>query len=217
MQKRVYVWEKPLRFTHWLGVLNLLVLSVTGFYIGNPFLHATSADQYIMGWMRFLHFTFAYIFVINIFIRIYWSFVGNEYANWRVFFPYSGKRLTNVFQVIQYYALIKKKPPYAVGHTELAGVAYFVLLLIYVFQIFTGFALYSTANPGGFLNNTFGWMFSLFTIPYMRLYHHLVMWFTVCFTILHVYNGILLNSVEKNNILGSIFDGYKLIDTEKAE
>ena len=32
-----YVWEWPVRLTHWFNVIAIIVLSVTGFYIGNPF------------------------------------------------------------------------------------------------------------------------------------------------------------------------------------
>ena len=35
---RVYVWEIPVRVTHWVIVLSILILSVTGFYIGHPFM-----------------------------------------------------------------------------------------------------------------------------------------------------------------------------------
>ena len=34
---RVYVWQLPVRITHWLIAGSILVLSVTGFYIGTPF------------------------------------------------------------------------------------------------------------------------------------------------------------------------------------
>ncbi len=37
---RVYVWEAPVWITHWLITLSIVVLIVTGFYIGNPFLIA---------------------------------------------------------------------------------------------------------------------------------------------------------------------------------
>ena len=35
---RVYVWEVPVRVTHWLIALSIIVLSVTGLYIGRPFM-----------------------------------------------------------------------------------------------------------------------------------------------------------------------------------
>ena len=34
----------------------------------------------LMGWVRYIHFFFAFIFVINLMFRLYWSFVGNKFA-----------------------------------------------------------------------------------------------------------------------------------------
>jgi Ni,Fe-hydrogenase I cytochrome b subunit len=39
----VYVWDLVVRSTHWLIALSLILLSVTGVYIGHPFL--TSSGQ----------------------------------------------------------------------------------------------------------------------------------------------------------------------------
>lgn len=33
-----------------------------------------------MGYIRFIHFTAAYVFAIGFIGRIYWAFVGNEYS-----------------------------------------------------------------------------------------------------------------------------------------
>ena len=35
---RVYVWERPVRFYHWMNALCVAVLCVTGFMIGRPIL-----------------------------------------------------------------------------------------------------------------------------------------------------------------------------------
>ena len=32
-----YVWEWPVRLTHWFNMLAIVVLSVTGYYIGHPY------------------------------------------------------------------------------------------------------------------------------------------------------------------------------------
>lgn len=217
MQKRIYVWEMPVRVTHWLNFICLLVLSVTGLYIGNPFIVASSSDQYIMGWMRFLHFVGAYVFVVNWAVRLYWSFVGNIYANWKTFFPFTGEKLQRLFSQMWFYMLISRKPPSELGHTPLAGIVYFLILMLCVFAGATGFALYSLHAPGGFYASLFGWVFSFMSIPMTRLTHHLTMWLLLYFTILHVYISFFLNSVEKNNLLGSIFDGYKTAETEKMK
>ncbi len=217
MQNKVYVWEVPVRLTHWVNFLCLLVLSFTGIYIGNPFLVADENSQYVMGWIRFIHFSTAYVFVINLAIRIYWSFVGNTYATWRALFPFSSERIGKLVHQMAFYALMTRKPPHEVGHTALAGMVYFLLLLLCAVSALTGFALYSLSNPGGFLNTVFGWVFSILSIPATRLLHHLIMWLLLYFAILHVYIVFFLNAVERNSILGSIFDGYKFVDTEKMK
>ena len=35
---RVYVWQIPVRVTHWLIAGSIILLSVTGLYIGRPFM-----------------------------------------------------------------------------------------------------------------------------------------------------------------------------------
>ena len=81
---RVYVWEVPVRFYHWLNFLAVLVLTVTGYLIGRPLalqLSAEASYSYWFGWIRFLHFAAAYIFFFNFLFRIYWGFAGNSFAS----------------------------------------------------------------------------------------------------------------------------------------
>ena len=87
-----YVWQWPVRICHWVNVLCMIMLSITGFYIGSPFMTAPDSSQYIMGWMRFLHFSFAYLFTVSVLSRILWMFIGNHHASWRAFFPWTSKQ-----------------------------------------------------------------------------------------------------------------------------
>ena len=34
--QRIYVWELPVRFYHWINFASVVVLAVTGYLIGNP-------------------------------------------------------------------------------------------------------------------------------------------------------------------------------------
>ena len=77
---RVYAWEFPVRFTHWINFLCIFTLSITGYYIGDPFIHALSSKQYIMGWVRFIHFVAAYAFLLSMIIRLYWAFAGGIFT-----------------------------------------------------------------------------------------------------------------------------------------
>ena len=81
--RRVYVWEMPVRAYHWINAIALTLLCVTGYMIGRPVRIAYAAEayqQYWFGWVRFIHFAAAYVYVFNFAARIYWGFVGNKYA-----------------------------------------------------------------------------------------------------------------------------------------
>ena len=92
---RVYVWEWPVRLAHWLFVGTILILAVTGIYIGNPFLpvQGEATRHFMMGTMKTIHFVAAMVFLIAVFGRILWMFAGNPYARWRQFVPIEKKRL----------------------------------------------------------------------------------------------------------------------------
>ena len=212
----VYAWEFPVRLTHWINFLCILTLAVTGFYIGHPFIHAYSADQYIMGWIRFIHFTAAYIFLMSLIIRIYWAFVGNKYANWRAFFPFTFKGLKDMGGALRYYLFLGGEAPKAVGHPALAGLTYLILFLLFVFEIFSGFALYSTAHEGGFIWTLLGgWLIGVMNLQTIRLYHHLAMYAILVLAMVHVYFAWHLDGIKKDGIMGSIFNGDKFIRPEE--
>jgi len=209
--KREYIWEVPVRLTHWLFVLSIVAFSVTGLYIGSPYLYAVSTKEYIMGWMRFIHFVAAYVFLMSFIIRMYWALMGNKYACFCVWFPFTGKKMREFIDTLKFYLLIRNKPPDNAGHTALAGFTYFIIYLLFLFEIFSGFALYSVNHTGAIWTVLGGWMTGFMYLPMIRLYHHLVMYVLIAFAILHVYLAIFADSREKNGLLLSIFNGYKFV------
>jgi Ni/Fe-hydrogenase 1 B-type cytochrome subunit len=216
-RKRVYAWEFPVRFTHWINVLCIILLSVTGLYIGNPFVHAVSSKEYIMGWMRYLHFIAAYTFLMSMIIRLYWAFLGNRYASWRVWFPFTSKQWKDLMDAVKFYLFISKKPPYAVGHTALAGLTYLFVFALFLFQIVSGFALYSVNHGGAILSLLGGWLTSIMYLQTIRLLHHIAMYLIFAFVLAHVYIGWYLDIKERNGLMGSIFGGYKFVSGKEWE
>lgn len=215
MLKRVYVWEFPVRLTHWVNVLSIIMLTITGYYIGNPFIHAYSSTQYIMGWMRFLHFSFAYLFTCSFIIRIYWAFAGNPYASWRVFNPFSAQKIRDLIEISKFYLLIRRDVPPALkkaGHTACATYVYLGLFILFIIQILTGFALYSQSHVGVLWKVLGGWMLTIFVDNTLRLYHHLIMWLIIAFVLAHVYISWFVERAEKSGLISSIFSGYKVIE-----
>jgi len=214
---RVYAWEFPVRFTLWINVLCVLTLSITGFYIGNPFIHAISSRQYIMGWIRLIHFIAAYTFMMSMIVRIYWAFLGNRYASYKVWFPFSSRKLRDIADAIKFYLFITRKPPYAVGHTALAGFVYFILFLIFIFQIVSGFAMYSLNHSGKIWILLGGWLTGIMHLQTIRLFHHLGMYVILAYAILHVYMAWYADLKERNGLMGSIFSGYKFVTGKEWE
>ena len=216
-RKKTYIWEIPVRLTHWVNFFSIIFLSVTGLYIGGPFIHPTSSQSYTMGWMRFIHLLAGYTFLMMVIIRVYWAFAGNRYANWRVFLPLTRRQRHDLGDATRYYLFVSKKPPYAAGHTMCAGAAYFVLFLLFLFQIFSGFALFSYNSPGFFHTLLGGWLTAFMNIQAIRFWHHMVMYFIWVIALIHVYLAVWLDSVEGNGLMGSIFGGYKFITGKEWE
>ena len=112
-----YIWELPVRWCHWINVLSIVTLAGTGFLIGRPYSLGSSASDFSMGWIRFVHFSAAYLFTVSLVSRVIWSFIGNEYAGWRAFLPFftaSGRE--KMVKMMRYYMLIDKKVPETIGH-----------------------------------------------------------------------------------------------------
>ncbi len=208
----VYVWELPVRITHWLIFLSVLVLAATGFYIGHPFISVSgpARDHFVMGTVRVVHLYAAIVFTLSVFVRVYWFFAGNQYARLNQFIPVSRERLSSTWQAIRFYSFVRRDPPPYAGHGGLAGAAYTIVFLIYFAMIATGLALYTVyASPAS------PFQFFRFLIPAFgglqiaRLIHHIGMWLLLIFMVHHVYSVILFSFTERNGIFDSMFSGYK--------
>ncbi|MBW2452716.1 MAG: Ni/Fe-hydrogenase, b-type cytochrome subunit [Deltaproteobacteria bacterium] len=215
MLKIYYVWQWPVRITHWVNVLSMIMLSITGFYIGSPFMTAPDSSQYVMGWMRFLHFTFAYLFTVSVIARIIWMFIGNHHASWKAFIPWLTKDGRKAFvKMFRYYTFTGKQISYEVGHNPVAATAYLGIFALFLFQIVSGFAMYGQYAPGGFWDSILGGLNLLVGNQWLRLLHHGVMWLLIGFIINHIYSGWLMDIKERNGTMSGIFSGYRYIEPE---
>lgn len=205
-----YVWEVPVRVTHWVNVLSIAVLSVTGIYIGSPATLALTPSGYVMGWVRFVHFVAGYLFAISVVSRIYWSFVSNRHAGWREFVPFlSAEGRRNMWRMFAYYTFMSRKVPHPIGHNALAGATYLLVFVLYLVMVCTGFALYAHYSPDGAMHAIFTPLYALFSNQGIRLTHHVVMWLLIAFAIHHVYSAWLMDVKERGGVISSIFGGYK--------
>jgi Ni/Fe-hydrogenase 1 B-type cytochrome subunit len=218
--RRVYVWELPVRVYHWINAVALVVLCITGYLIGAPlraFYAAEAYQQYWFGWVRFLHFLAAFIYVFNFAARLYWGFAGNKYSSWRAFFPFKRSQRQEIVDVIKADVFeTKMHGPISTGHNSLAGLIYFFTFLAFVFQTITGFALYSSMS-NSWLPRMFTWIVPLMGGEFgVRFWHHLFLWFFVAFIVVHIYLAFYHDYIEGRGTVSSIIGGWKF-DREKSD
>jgi Ni/Fe-hydrogenase 1 B-type cytochrome subunit len=214
---KVYVWEAPVRITHWLIALSIVVLSVTGIYIGKPFITVPgrAGDHFVMGWMKVIHGYTAYVFIAAVLVRIIWMFTGNKYAHWDKFFPVHRSRWRALWPTFRFYVFALRKPPGFVGHNPLAGLTYVLVFGLYFLAIITGLIMRGASADADSTLRSFVSLAPLFGGLYgARWVHHVVMWLLLGFAVHHVYSSVLMSTVEANATVESIFSGNKFVPEE---
>ncbi|MFL6442182.1 MAG: Ni/Fe-hydrogenase, b-type cytochrome subunit [Candidatus Sulfotelmatobacter sp.] len=218
--RRVYVWEFPVRLYHWVNALCVVVLCVTGYLIGRPLAITYSSEayqQYWFGTVRFLHFVTAFVFFFNFLVRLYWGFVGNQYAKWSNFIPNHRAQWREMIEVMKVDVLqTRVQGLITLGHNALAGLIYFLSFLAFLFQSLTGFALYSSMSQAR-LPRLFAWITPLIGGDFaVRQWHHIFMWFFIWFTLVHVYLVFYHDYIEGRGTTSSMVGGWKF-DSDKRD
>jgi Ni/Fe-hydrogenase 1 B-type cytochrome subunit len=221
-QVRIYVWDPVVRSCHWIIAISILILSISGVYLGNPYLVVPGEARFhfVTGTVRVIHFLTAIAFTLAVISRLLWMFVGpGSYASWKQFVPTTVARFREMWNTLLFYLLIKRDGPETPGHNPLAGGAYTIVFGMYLTMIVTGLALYGSSADAR------SWMSSFQALaPWVgglqlaRTIHHVIMWLLIGFFVHHFYSALLVAIVEKNGTLDSIFSGYKWFrDHDKAK
>ncbi len=212
----IYVYEVPVRIWHWINALAITILAITGYFIGSPLptMSGEASDFYVMGYIRFAHFTAGYIVLIGFVFRIYWAFVGN--TNAREIFLHNilqKEYWLELWHEVKWYLFLTKEPKQYVGHNPLAILMmhwFFVWGL--TFMIFTGFALYGEGTGAG------SWAHTLFTswlIPFfgqsmdVHTWHHFGMWYMIIFIMIHIYVAVREDIMSRQSIISSMISGWR--------
>ena len=218
INRKIYVWQLPVRFYHWVNALCILALAVTGYIIGSPPALQSSAEAsfgYWFGTVRFIHFFAAFIFFFNFLFRLYWGFVGNRFAKWNNFIPVKADQWKEMLHVLCLDILqFCKKPLRSIGHNSLAGITYFVIFLAFLFQSITGFGMYA-AMSNAWLPHLFSWIVPMMGGDFaVRQWHHAMMWVFIIFSIIHVYLVFYHDYVEGRGTISSMAGGWKFIEKD---
>ena len=213
--RSIYVYEAPVRVWHWVNALAIVVLCVTGYFIGSPLptMPGEASDHFVMGYIRFAHFSAAYVFAIGLLGRIYWAFVGNKHARELFSVPLSDPAYwREIVAMLRWYAFVGDRPGPYVGHNPLARFAmFFVFVFTSVFMVFTGFAMYGEGKQmGSWAERLFGWVIGLMGQSQdVHTWHHLGMWVIVTFVIAHIYAAIREDIMGRQSIVSTMISGER--------
>lgn len=213
--KRVYLWNWSIRAMHWIAAACIVVLGVTGFYIGKPYFMSTGepVDHFLMGRFRFVHFVAAGLLVATAVVRIYWLFIGNRYERWNALLPHGKEDWVNMWLVLKKYLFVEPwKAPHYLGHNPLQQVTYTFVYVVAIAQVLTGFYMYGLADPGGFFYTAFGWVGALFGgAQVARFFHHVLTWAWAIFLPVHVYLTIRADVVHQESRISSMVGGGRYV------
>lgn len=217
----VYVYEAPVRLWHWVMVVCMVVLVITGFLIGSPLpsIGGEASDHTMFGTIRMLHFIAGQLLAVFTLMRVYWAFVGNEFAH-EVFLPplWKLEYWKGLFLQIGYYLFLIPKPRKHLGHNELAGFAMlFQCMLPMIFMIFSGMALYAEGKGMDHWTYTaFGWMIGLVGGSYqLHTLHHAAMWVILSFVAIHLYMVFREDVMGRTGIMSSIVSGWRFMKDDE--
>lgn len=115
MPHRVRVWDLPTRLFHWLLVLFIVGLVITGYVGGNA-----------MQW----HARLGYCVLTLLLFRLVWGFVGGHWSQFRSFLYAPGS--------VMAYIGGRAHPDHLVGHNPLGAGSVFAMLLVLFAQVATG-------------------------------------------------------------------------------
>jgi Ni/Fe-hydrogenase b-type cytochrome subunit len=219
--KWVYLWGWPIRAMHWIAALSIVVLAVTGLYIGKPYFivgRGEASSFFVMGWMRFLHFTAAAALVTTGIVRLYWLFAGNKFERLFALFPIRPRDWVNMFRQVKFYLMIRpEKAPHYLGHNPLQQLSYTAIYAVAVLMVLTGFAMYGQSNPSGMWYALTAWYVPLLGgIQIVRFLHHVLSWAFLIFFPIHIYLALRADIMERGGSISSIVSGGRFVPADET-
>lgn len=176
----------PFVITHWINLVCMILLIVTGFCIHFPFW------PLFMGVARGVHVFCGALLLINCIVRVVMAFIvkssptggtREQVTDFKTWLPQADNR-HQLGAWIKYYLFMKKDHPLSAKLGVPQKISYLAIPILILFMAYTGFALWGpTMNLGIFAAGTdlFGGLMS------MRIIHYFMMYVFIIFSFLHIY------------------------------
>jgi cytochrome b len=184
---KAHVWDWPLRAFHWLLVLSIIVLFVTGKLGGN--------------WMEWHQRTGSFVLGLMLF-RLIWGFVGGFHARFANFVR--GPRA-----ILRY---LRGAPAEHAGHNPLGALSVLAMLAAVSFQAVSGLF----ANDDILLEGPYAALVSKATSDLLTKLHHWNANLILGLVAIHVAAIAYYALVRKENLLVPMFTGTKYTELAGA-
>ena len=172
--------------THWINLIAMLLLIVTGFCIHFPFW------PFFMSIARGVHVFCGFVLFINCIFRVLAAFfvktspaggTRKQVPDYKTWLPQKDNR-HQLFEWIKYYLFLRKTHPLGAKLGVPQKLAYLLIPILIIVMFYTGLALWvPTMNVG-----IFAWGTELVGgLMHMRIIHYFLMYVFIMFMFIHVY------------------------------
>lgn len=132
--KTYRIWDLPTRWFHWVNVLTVFLMLLTGFLFHFRYALAIDSREAKMALMV-LHVCIGYAFATNLLVRIVWGFIGNPFARWASVLP-SKETIRALREDVR--DLVASRPSTYLGRSPLGRIAVTLMFLLLLTQAGTG-------------------------------------------------------------------------------
>lgn len=216
MIKKHYEFSFWLRFTHWIRVVAIIVLTFTGFYIAVPFitplLNQGEPNNFLYALMRSWHIIFGFLLVCVTLGKLYIFIFDRQSKGERdSFWDFISPKVW--FKQIKYYMLIGKHTHLKGSYNPLQFLSYTALFGAILVECITGLILHIHVYHEGIAGLLYDVLspieVMLGGLAWVREIHHICMWIFIIFLPIHVYLVIFNSVYGKSGAMDSIVSGYK--------
>lgn len=206
-----FVYSATNRILHWLRAAIITGLTVTGFYIAEPFLAPSgSTDIPQFGEWAFWHIIFGFMLISAGVLRVYLFFFGVD----------SGRELRSFEDVKSLRSwIIQFKSYFFIGELQKKGiygplqfVTYMTIYVLMFVASITGLILYVHVyhqGIGGLLYEPMRYLEALMGgLATVRWIHHVTMWGFLIFIPIHIYLVIWSALRFRHGAIDVMFTGY---------
>jgi cytochrome b len=185
-QKKIRVWDLPVRLFHWTLVVLMVVSYFTGRWGGD--------------WMKF-HFWSGYTILTLILFRIAWGFIGSTTCRFSHFIRGPAACVAHLRELLGPHA------PRDVGHNAVGGLMVVALLLAVLVQVTAG--LFSGDTDTGMVNGPLSGLIADKWVDRFTDLHKF--WVNVLLVLvgLHVVAAFAYLFWKKQNLILAMISGHK--------